>query len=100
MNSDSLKIRKNFEFKGGRTITKERERDRQREGRTKPVTTGNQEHQQENEPLRFALSWSGCYIRVKPLIYDEGRTSIQRRGKGLAKFVRLNEVLLHNGTPI
>ena len=56
MNSDSLKIRKNFEFKGGRTITKERERDRQREGRTKPVTTGNQEHQQENEPLRFALS--------------------------------------------
>ena len=96
MNSDSLKIRKNFEFKGGRTITKERER----EDRTKPGTTGNQEHQQENEPLRFALSWSGCYIRVKPLIYDEGRTSIQRRAKELAKFVRLNEVLLYNGTPI
>ena len=54
MNSDSLKIRKNFEFKGGRTITKERERER--EDRTKPGTTGNQEHQQENEPLRFALS--------------------------------------------
>ena len=52
MNSDSLKIRKNLEFKGGRTITKERER----ESRTKPGTTGNQEHQQENEPLRFALS--------------------------------------------
>ena len=52
MNSDSLKIRKKFEFKGGRTITKEGER----EGRTKPGTTGNQEHQQENEPLRFALS--------------------------------------------
>ena len=31
MNSDSLKIRKNFEFKGGRTITKERERERERE---------------------------------------------------------------------
>lgn len=30
MNSDSLKIRKNFEFKGGRTITKERERERER----------------------------------------------------------------------
>ena len=75
-------------------------REREREGRTKPGTTGNQEHQQENEPLRFALSWSGCYIRVKPLIYDEGRTSIQRRAKGLAKFVRLNEVLLYNGTPI
>ena len=28
MNSDSLKIRKNFEFKGDRTITKERERER------------------------------------------------------------------------
>ena len=28
MNSDSLKIRKKFEFKGGRTITKERERER------------------------------------------------------------------------
>ena len=96
MNSDSLKIRKNLEFKGGRTITKERER----ESRTKPGTTGNQEHQQENEPLRFALSWSGCYIRVKPLISDEGRTSIQRRTKGLAKFDRLNEVLLYNGTPI
>ena len=26
MNSDSFKIRKNFEFKGDRTITKERER--------------------------------------------------------------------------
>ena len=58
MNSDSLKIRKNFEFKGGRTITKEREREREREreDRTKPGTTGNQEHQQENEPLRFTLS--------------------------------------------
>ena len=31
MNSDSLKIRNNFEFKGGRTITKERERERERE---------------------------------------------------------------------
>ena len=31
MNSDSLKIRKNFEFKGGRTITKEREGERDRE---------------------------------------------------------------------
>ena len=27
MNSDSLKIRKHFEFKGGRTITRERERE-------------------------------------------------------------------------